>query len=103
MAARGRLALLGIELWVVKEGGIQTAIHTESGPELYVTSCDPLKDETWQNYVERSARDAMKHILAFRWPADAVEPPRPVYFNLTWADREWFRTKGVHDAYFIDE
>ena len=97
-------AILGIELWLIEDGGIRTAIRTKSGSEIHVTSCDPRERESWQCYVERSARDAAEKISAFRWPTDSVESPRPAYFNLSWADREWFRTHYKTNAtYFADE
>ena len=96
-------AILGIELWRIENGSIRTSVHTKSGPEIYVSHCDPEKGEKWQDYVERSARDAMENISAFHWPADSVEPLAPVYFNLCWADQEWFRTKSNHAAYLADE
>jgi hypothetical protein len=96
-------AVLGIELWRIGDGSIRTSIHTKSGSEIYVTSCDPVRGETWQDYVERSARDAAEKISAFHWPEDSIEQPSPVYFNLCWADREWFRTKSNHAAYFTDK
>jgi hypothetical protein len=85
---RNEYAVLGIELWLIKDGSIWTAIPTESGPAIYVTSCDPFKGEKWTEYVERSAREAANAISAFRWNTDAIGPPRPVHFNLCWADRD---------------
>ena len=87
-------AVLGFELWLIRDGGMSTAISTESGTAIYVSSCDPTKGEAWEEYVKRSARETTDHIAAFRWPADSMEPARPVYFNLCWADREWFRAHG---------
>jgi hypothetical protein len=96
-------AILGFELWLVGNGRIRTAIHTKSGPGLYVTNCDPVEHESWECYVKRSAQDAVEKIGEFRWPADAIESPAPVYFNLAWADREWFLTRKTNGIYFIDE
>ena len=56
-----------------------------------------------EDYVERSADEAVDAISAFNWTTDAVKPLRLVHFNLTWADREWFRKKGDNAAHFIDE
>jgi hypothetical protein len=95
-------AILGIELWLIEESGIRTAIRTKSGPTLYVTSCDPVKGESWDSYVERSARDATEKINQFHWPDDSLESPRPVYFNLCWADLEWFRIHKTHAAHSFD-
>ena len=85
-------AILAFELWLPQNDGmIKTSIHTEAGPVLYVWSFDPIKDEAWEHYVQRSAREAAKVIGEFRWPEDAVEPLQPAYFNLSWANRQWFR------------
>jgi hypothetical protein len=86
-------AILGIELWLLKQGKISTSINTLSGPVIFCTSCDPLKDERWEDYVQRAARVATESIATFRWPEDSLETS-PAYFNLTWADREWFRSRG---------
>jgi len=87
-------AVLGIELWLLKKGQISTFISTLSGPVLYCSSCDPRKDESWDDYVERSARLAAESVTAFRWPEDSLETCS-AYFNLTWADREWFQTRNT--------
>jgi hypothetical protein len=85
-------AILGFELWLPLGEGIRTAISTKAGPAIYVSSCDPTKGETWEEYVRRSARETTAHITTFRWPEDSLEPPRPAYFNLCWAEQEWFGT-----------
>jgi hypothetical protein len=95
-------AILGIELWLIEENGIRTAIRTKSGPAIYVTNCDPVKGENWDSYVERSARDAAEKITSFHWPEDSLESPRPAYFNLCWADQDWFRSHKTNAAYFAD-
>lgn len=87
-------AVLGIELWLVRDGSISTAISTKSGPAIYVSSCDPLKGETWDDYVRRSAKEAGSLIADFRWPEDALKPERLVYFNIAWASRQWFHENG---------
>ena len=96
-------AILGMELWLVEESGIRTAIRTKSGPAIYATNCDPVKGESWDGYVERSARDAAQKITSFHWPEDSLESPRPVYFNLCWGDVDWFRTHRTNAAYFADQ
>jgi hypothetical protein len=96
-------AILGIELWLIGESGIRTAIRTKSGPAIYVTNCDPVKGESWESFVERSARDAAEKISSFHWPEDSLESSRPVFFNFCWADRDWFRTHKTNDAYSADK
>jgi hypothetical protein len=96
-------ALLGTELWLIEDGTIRTAIKTASGPVIYVTACDPQDQESWSAYVQRSARHALETIEAFAWPEDSLEPKRPAYLNLCWADLGWFRAQKTHAAYFADE
>jgi hypothetical protein len=96
-------AILGIELWLIEENGIRTAIRTKSGPAIYVSNCDPVKGESWGSYVERSAQVAAEQIALFHWPEDSLESPRPVYFSFCWADRDWFRTHKTNVAYFADQ
>jgi hypothetical protein len=97
-------AVLGTELWRRSRSDprwIATAIDTRPGPTIYCTACDPLKGERWSEYVERSAKEAIRWISLFRWPEDSTEPPTPVYFNITWANRKWFREHSRAD--FADE
>ena len=96
-------AILGTELWLIEGDGIRTAIRTDLGPAIYVTSCNPIKGESWTRYVDRCAEEAAKITSGFHWPEDASEPQRPVHFNLCWADREWFRKSGEYDAHLADE
>jgi len=87
-------AVLGFDLWVVRNGRISTALSTKSGPAIYVYSCDLLEGETWNDYVRGSAKEVGDLIAAFRWPEDALEPERPVYFNISWASRQWFHANA---------
>jgi hypothetical protein len=88
-------AVLGWELWLVTNGAIHTLMSTGGGRVLYSASYEPLLQEGWDEYVQRSARLAAEGVLAFRWPEDSTESPDTVpYFNLTWADRDWFRSRG---------
>jgi hypothetical protein len=96
-------AILGIELWLIEESAIRTSIQTKSGPVIFVTNCDPARGESWNSYVERSARDAAEKITSFHWPEDSLESPRPVYFNLCWAGRDWFHVNKTNAAYFANE
>ncbi|MGH9742997.1 MAG: hypothetical protein ACRD51_11680, partial [Candidatus Acidiferrum sp.] len=84
-------ATLGMELWLPDSDGIRTAINTKAGNAIYCMACDPGEGEPWKEYVERSATATAQSIASFRWPEDSLEPPRPVYFNITWASRPWFR------------
>lgn len=96
-------AVLGFELWLPGDRRIRTAISTKAGSAIYVGSCEPMKSKTWESYVQRPAREAAEGIGAFCWPDDSLEPPRPAYFNLTWADRKWFREWGENGKHTLDK
>jgi hypothetical protein len=96
-------AILGFELWLIRNGRVSTAISTKSGPAIYVFSCDPTKGEIWEDYVQRSAREVARHIAAFHWPDDSLEPARPASFSLSWADREWFHNTRENAEHPFDE
>jgi hypothetical protein len=87
-------AVLGAELWLTANGTIRTLMNTERGRVLYSTHCDPLPEESWDKYVQRCAQLLAESVSAFRWPEDSLENPASAYFNLTWADRDWFRSRG---------
>lgn len=92
--AEAGYAILGWELWLLRtDGRVQTTVATKDGLAIWSASCDPLPDEQWGDYVQRSAQLAAEGIAAFNWPQNACEPPLPVYFNITWADRTRFRTQ----------
>ena len=92
-------AVLGTEVWLVKDGLIRTEIDTVKGPVPYRTNCDPLKDEKWGDYVRRSGELAVNTVLGFRFPEDSMESPDiAVYFNITWADRRWFQARNKFKA-----
>ena len=89
------LAVLGTELWLVKNGLMHTEIDTVKGPVPFRTNCDPLSHEKWPDYVRRSGELAVKTVEGFRWPEDSRESPDiGVYFNITWTDRQWFRSRN---------
>jgi hypothetical protein len=87
-------AILGIELWIPKGDGIRTTVANPDGPVIYVTSCDPDKGESWSDYVRRSADAADAAIKEFRLEENSAHSEINVFFNLTWADLEWFRLRG---------
>jgi hypothetical protein len=70
-------AVLGTELWPVRNGEIRTLINTKNGPVLHCPSCDPLPKEDWSEYVQRSARLAAAQIADFSWPQQSNESPIP--------------------------
>ena len=84
--AENNYAILGFDLWLTEKHSIRTAIATRAGPAIYAFDRDRMKAEAWEDYVRRSTQEASRAIAEFQWPLDALEPPRPVYFNLCWAD-----------------
>ncbi len=42
-------AVLEFEPWLPQDSGIRTAISTKAGPAIYVSSCDPMQGESWDD------------------------------------------------------
>jgi hypothetical protein len=81
------LAILGGELWWVREGSTAwDLIPQEDGRRaVYTWSGGRFLEESWPDFVERGAVDALAH--AERWPADLGLPPNAkgrIFCNLSW-------------------
>jgi len=86
LAAGGR-AVLGGEVWLVRDGEIWAGFSLTSGPSGgYAWATDRLPEEPWPTYVTRACAEAHAAIRAAPHEAEVAVPPNAnVYFNLTWA------------------
>ena len=87
-------AIVGTELWIPEGEGIRTVFATPEGPAIYVTSCDPLEGESWNDFIRRSSATADAAIGTFRLDENSADAETDVFFNLAWADLDWFRSRG---------
>jgi hypothetical protein len=85
------LAILGGELWWVKDGSADCDLHIpqrDGRRTVYVWSSDRLPAEPWTDFVERGAADALARLE--RWPTDLDLPPDlkgHVLCSLSWVSR----------------
>lgn len=82
------LAILGGELWWVKDGspGWELIPPQDGRRAVYTWAGDRLRGESWPDFVERGAEDALAHVE--RWPADLDLPRNAggrIFCNLAWA------------------
>ena len=73
-------AVLGTELWLPKDGSIQSL--------PYFQNVDRRRDETWDSFVGRAAAETLAYLRAFT-PKFGEEGD--VYVNVTWVSEAEFR------------
>jgi len=85
LAASSR-AVLGGEVWLVRDGEIWAGFSLTSGPSgMYTWATDRLPEESWPTYVTRACAEAQAAIRAAPHEAEVAVPPNAnMYFNLTW-------------------
>ncbi|MGA9882539.1 MAG: hypothetical protein WBQ34_02345 [Candidatus Acidiferrales bacterium] len=95
------MAILGGELWYVKDGRITPSVPQREGPSaLYCWSTERDGGESWPSFVEHGATDALA--AAERWPEPGELPPSlpgQILCNLSLASEAEFEDlRRQHDA-----
>lgn len=75
-------AVLGTELWLVRNGGVQCL--------PYWTNVSRRPNEPWTEFVARAGNETVEHLRSFK--TSEVTEAGELYFNVVWADEEEFRT-----------
>jgi hypothetical protein len=76
-------AVLGTELWLLKDAGIQSLPVGSAGMrEIHGSTVNRKDDEIWNSYVVRAAAETSVYLRSFN-PSDMVETGR-LYFNIAW-------------------
>jgi len=89
MARVHQYAVLGTELWVVRDGLINTLPIGQTGmPEVHGNTVSRLANEPWAAFVSRSASETVVYLRSFQ-SSEIVEPGK-VHFNVTWVSEEEF-------------
>ncbi len=85
LADTGR-AVLGGELWLVRDGEVWGVVPQHSGPPaVYAWETERRANEAWSAYVARACVEALAAIQALPGEAEVAAPPTAkVYYNLTW-------------------
>jgi hypothetical protein len=85
----GGRAVLGGELWLVRDGQIWGGLPQKSGPPgVYAWEAERLPEESWPTYGARASGQALLAIqagpAALREHEVSVPSNTKVYYNLTW-------------------
>jgi|SRR5882672_506522 len=88
------IAILGGELWWVREGRTDWDLipQRQGPPGVYVWETKRERDEAWSHFLERGASDALAAVE--RWPAPGDLPPHlpgRILYNLSWASEAEFK------------
>ena len=72
-------AVLGTELWILKDAGIQTLPMGLSGMrEVHGNTVNRGKEESWSSFVARAAAETRTYLQEFK-PSDIVEQGQSVF------------------------
>jgi len=90
--ARQQYAILGGELWWVRDGAADWVglIPQRKGPDaVYSWVTDRLPTESWADLVHRAALEALAAVQMWPEASDLpVDLPGRILYNLTWVSRE---------------
>jgi len=84
-------AVLGTELWVVREDGIQPGIYVNGTREIHGNAISHKRNESWNAYVVRSAEETLSYLHCFKAPREAQQQGK-VLFNIPWASESGYLT-----------
>jgi hypothetical protein len=82
-------AVLGTELWIVREDGIQPGIFVDGKREIHGNEVSRLQNEPWDKYVSRSGMETLRYLGDFEVPPEA-RIQGEVFFNIVWANESQF-------------
>jgi hypothetical protein len=90
-------AVLGTELWLLKDGSIQSLRLGLSGMrEVHGNSVNRGNEEPWSSFVARAGAETRTYLQAFR-PTDIVEQGQLV-FNVVWVSEAEFRNLSARST-----
>jgi hypothetical protein len=76
-------AVLGTELWLLQDAGIQSLPIGLSGMrEVHGNTVNRESEEAWTSFVARAGAETRAYLQAFK-PSDIVERGQ-LFFNITW-------------------
>ena len=82
-------AVLGTELWVIRDGLISTLPLGQSGRrEVHGNTVQRWANESWVVFVSRAASETVLYLRSFQL-SEIVEPGE-AHFNITWVNEEEF-------------
>jgi hypothetical protein len=82
-------AVLGTELWVLTDDGIQSLPRGISGArQVHGNVVDSKSGELWEQFVSRAAAETRAYLQAFD-PSEIREPGK-IFFNVVWVEEKEF-------------
>ena len=82
-------AVLGTELWLIREDGVQPGIFVNGIAEIHGNDESRMPNEPWDVYVSRSGMEALRYLSSFTEPPEASQQGK-VVFNIVWANESDF-------------
>ena len=83
-------AVLGTELWIVRDDGIQPGVFVNGVREIHGNSISHMRNETWDTYVTRSVEETLRYLHSLVMPPE-VKQQGDVFVNVVWAsESEYF-------------
>ena len=76
-------AVLGTELWIVRDDRIQPGIIVNGVREIHGNTISHMQNESWDAYVSRSAQETLRYLSSFAEPPEAKQQG-DVFFNVVW-------------------
>lgn len=90
-------AVLGTELWLLKDGPIQSLPVGLSGTrEVHGNTVNRGNEEPWSSFVARAVAETRTYLQAFK-PSDIVERGQLV-FNVVWVSEAEFGNLSAHSS-----
>ena len=88
-------AVLGTELWLLKDAAIQSLPMGLSGTrEVHGNTVNRGNEESWSSFVARAGTETRTYLQAFK-PSDIVERGQLV-FNVVWVSEGEFTNPSTH-------
>lgn len=82
--AQNGLAVVGTDLWMVHDAGIQVGIYVNGVREIHGNDVSRTQNEGWDSYIARSARETLRYLSSFEAPPEA-NGQGDIFFNVAWA------------------
>jgi hypothetical protein len=85
--AGARYAVLGGELWLIRDEKVWAVLPQQSGPPAVCAwETERRLEEPWPTYVSRASDEAQAAIRTLPREGEVATPPKTkLYYNLTWA------------------
>jgi hypothetical protein len=82
-------AVLGTELWIVRDDRIQPGIIVNGVCEIHGNTISHTQNESWDAYVSRSAQETLRYFSSFAEPPEAKQQG-DVFFDVVWVSESDF-------------